>query len=116
MSDHATAAFAFAQDTTKQVVTLATGLIAITVTFLGDIKKTSSPGDLSWLHDAWITAGISAIMGVLTLMILTGHLGGSNPPTAKKIYTLPIAVAYSIEFLAFAFALLFTIEFGIRAS
>jgi hypothetical protein len=115
-NDHAEAAFAFAQDTTKQVVTLSTGLIAITVAFLGDIEKTASPGALTWLHDAWITAGLSAGFGVLTLMMLTGHMGGDNPPEAKAIYSWPIRLCYGLEFLAFGLALFCTIKFGIRAS
>jgi hypothetical protein len=66
-----------AADTTKQVITLATGVIALTVTFLEKIiQPTASAGrHVPWtMFAAWIFFGLAILFGVLTLGAITGTL------------------------------------------
>lgn len=66
-------AFDFAADTTKQLISISTGIIALMVTFSKDIVGNSinSKGLLAWTWGIFI---LSIIFGVLTLMALTGTL------------------------------------------
>jgi hypothetical protein len=116
MSSPAEQAFSFAQETSKQVLTLSTAIIGITVALLGSLKEGASPHSLTYLHDAWICAGLSVLFGVVTLMALTGHLGRDTKPAADMIYSGNVRWAYGLQFLTFLVALGFTIAFGISTS
>jgi hypothetical protein len=63
-----------AYETTKQVITLSTGIIALTVTFAKEFKV--SNGDhlsVPWqLQVSWLLYCASVIFGVWTLMAITG--------------------------------------------
>lgn len=109
-------AFGFALETSKQLLTLATALIGVTVALLGSLKRVASAHALSYLHDAWISAGLSVVLGVITFMALTGHLGRGNAPTPNVIYSGNVRWACGLQFLTFLAALAFTILFGIAAS
>jgi hypothetical protein len=66
-----------AADAAKQIITLCTGLIAITVTFLEKIVAPVSAGarDVPWpMFAAWVLFGLAIIAGVMTLLGITGTL------------------------------------------
>ena len=66
-----------AADTTKQIITLATGVIALTVTFLEKIvqPQTSAARAVPWtLFGAWILFGLAILFAVITLGAITGSL------------------------------------------
>jgi hypothetical protein len=67
-----------AMDTAKQIITLSTGVIALTVTFLEKIvQPTASAGPRVVPHtilSAWVLYGIAIFFAVWTLMALTGTL------------------------------------------
>ncbi len=67
-----------AADTTKQIITLSTGVIALTVTFLEKIVQPQVQGaarTVPWtMFGAWICFGVAIITGVMTLMAITGSL------------------------------------------
>jgi hypothetical protein len=112
MDDHAAQAYSFAQETVKQVVALSTGIIAVTVALLGSLKSAAPHGTLWILHVAWVSGAVSAICGVLVLMMLTGDMGQRTLPGARAIYRQPIAMLYLVEFAAFIVAVGFTTAFG----
>lgn len=67
-------AFEFASDSTKQLITLATGIVTITITFAKDIL-TGVPTSLKvLLGAAWLIYLLSILGGVATLLALTGTL------------------------------------------
>jgi len=81
MTDRFDKAFDFAQDTTKQIVTLASGIIAITLTFLNG-RLTNYPSDTrTWLEVGWALYLVSVLFGIVTLMALSGNL--ERPGTDK---------------------------------
>ena len=45
-------AFAFAQETTKQLITLSTAVITLTITFLKDVVKAAPVGSAPYLQAA----------------------------------------------------------------
>lgn len=113
MADQMNDAFSFAQDTSKQVLVLATGIITITVALLGSLKKVAPPGALTNIHWAWILDGVSVLAGVLTLMALTGHLSRNPKPPTEAIYAANVRILYLAQFASFIAALVFTVAFGI---
>jgi hypothetical protein len=79
-------AFDFAADLVKQLITLSTGLIALTVTFQKDIFVHAQPSAACLLVASWIALMLSVICGVWALMALTGTLdplghNGEDMPT-----------------------------------
>lgn len=64
-----------AYETTKQIITLSTGIVALTVTFAKEFKVSSN--DLSVplsLKLSWLLYCASVILAVWTLMAITGTL------------------------------------------
>ncbi len=67
-------AFDFAADLTKQLITLSTAIITLTVTFSKDIIGKIDSSNRYLLLLSWIFFIISILLGLLTLMALTGNL------------------------------------------
>jgi len=64
-------------DTTKQIITLATGVLALTVTFLEKIVQptATSAKHIPWpLFGAWVAFGLSIVASVAVLMAVSGSL------------------------------------------
>ena len=71
----------FAQELVKQLLTLATGIVTVTLTFfdqvLGQDARTGWPATL--LKASWCVLGLSICAGLLALMALTGGLAARTP-------------------------------------
>jgi len=109
LSERTRTAFAFAQEGAKQLITLATGVTALTVTFLKDITGTGPNG---WLIAAWFLYVASIVGGVATLMTLTGNLEMRPKPTIYEKNTLVFSLT---QVLSFAAATLLVVVFGVTA-
>lgn len=81
MKENQKKAFDFAADTTKQLITISTAIITLTVTFSKDILGNSVDSPKTLLICTWAVFIVSIICGVLTLMTLTGTL---QPMTKAK--------------------------------
>ena len=69
--------FDFAADVAKQLITLATAIITVMITFSKDILGTNSHY-IAWLLSSWILFLLSIVFGIFTLMALTGVLAQSQ--------------------------------------
>lgn len=107
-------AFDFAQETTKQLITLATGIIALTITFLTDVLETA-PDGAGFLQAAWVLYLVSIVFGMLTLMALTGNLERPGQDRAPSIYRGNIVAFSACQVLAFSVAMILTLVFGFKA-
>jgi hypothetical protein len=105
-------AFDFAQEATKQLITLATGVIALTVTFLTDVAANASSGSARVLQAAWILYFISIVAGVFTLLSLAGNLERPGDNAIPSIYRRNIVVFSLAQVLCFCAAILLTLIFG----
>jgi hypothetical protein len=107
-------AFDFAIDTSKQLLTLATGIIALTVTFARDVTgDTSGCADLL-LAIAWGLYILSIVAGVGTLMTLTGNL--ERPQSADaSIYAGNIKFFAGCQVGTFLLGIVLTVAFGVVA-
>ena len=88
-----------AADTAKQIITLSTGVTALTVTF-ADKFSPSTAAELVVplsLKLSWGAFGLTILFGVVTLMAITGtlneiDLGKKNPGAKAKNIQLPAAL------------------------
>lgn len=80
MEENQKKAFDFAVDLTKQLITLSTAIITLTVTFSKEIIGGIDSSNRIILLVSWVVFILSIIMGILTLMALTGNLD----PIPKK--------------------------------
>jgi hypothetical protein len=102
--------FAFAQDLTKQLLTLASGIIALTITFLKDVAAENGGAAQGWIQAAWVAYLISISFGVLTLMSLTDNIAKD-----KSIHEKETRIVAGVQIVSFAIALLLTVIFGFEA-
>jgi hypothetical protein len=109
-------AFDFAQETTKQVLTLSSGIIAITVTFLNGDLKTYPQSTRQLLEIGWALYLASILFGIVTLMALAGNLERPNQPNKQpSIYARNIVVPSILQLLTFLAAVALTAAFGWKA-
>lgn len=75
-----------ALEITKQVITLASAIVALTVTFLEKIEQPQAGAARyvpSTLKIAWICFGVATILAMWTLMALTGTLSALDRDSRK---------------------------------
>ena len=103
--------FDFATDTTKQLITLSTAVLALTITFAKDILG-GTVGDLDrgLLAATWILYLISIVFGVLTMQALTHRIASGGSVDDKAVRVVAI-----IQNLFFGAATLLIVIFGINA-
>ena len=106
-------AFDFAQEVTKQLITLATGIIAITITFLTDVADLG--GNIGALKWAWIFYLISVIFGILALLSMSGNLERPRADKGPSIYAPNIVLGSLGQIVFFAVGLICTLVFGASA-
>jgi hypothetical protein len=112
MDDPTKTAFAFASDLTKQLITAASAIVTVTVTFSKDTPAAAR----TWAYSAWAAFLLSILLGVGALMSMTGELqpkngngvGTNNPSIWKKNIT-----AFSgAQIIVFLIAISLTAWFG----
>ena len=101
-------AFEFASDLSKQLITLSTGIIVITITFTKDILIMFPQSRWKILGGAWTIYFISVIFGILHLMALTGALEQAKTeiPQSAHLYN-------GIQFITFMIATALVIYYGL---
>jgi hypothetical protein len=110
--EQAKAAFASAADWSKQILTLSTGIVTLTVAFADKIFGDLSTGEKAMLWTAWVLYLLSIVGGVWLLGALTGSLSSTTPPNASGVYasnTLPPAL---LQLGAFLLATIAIVAFG----
>lgn len=116
VSDRTKLAFDYARDATKQSMALATGVIALTVTFSKDFIGGAPPELLCYVIWSWILLLISVGFGQLCLMALTGILGSQKqPPPVPNIYAKNIKIPAILQVFTFLGGLSFAIIFAVKA-
>jgi len=116
MSDRKKLAFDYARDSTKQLMTLATGIIALTITFSKNFII-CVPQEIKWhVTWCWILLLVSVFFGQICLMTLTGILGSNkNPSPPINIYNTTVKTTSLIQVLTFFGGLILAIKFAIEA-
>lgn len=89
-------AFDAVTDLTKQIITLSTGVIALSFTFLTDLASTDSTATRGWMIGSWVVFIASIVAGIGVLMASAGHQGTA----AKSQATPDILDAKNMRWLA----------------
>jgi len=110
MDDQVKASFDWLGDVCKQLLTLATGIIALTVTFTHDLVGSVSGFAAYCLVSAWFFYLVSVIGGVWVMLAATGSLARSTSP---NVYATNIRVPAYIQVIGFGLGLLATVLFGV---
>lgn len=106
-------AFDFAADLTKQLITLATGMIGLTITFVRDFLKGAPADARPYAYWAWVAFLVSVALGILTLSTLTGNLAKTPNPTPYARNTTGLSIA---QFCAFFLGLILTVVFAVKST
>lgn len=104
-------AFSFAQEVTKQLITLSTAIIALTITFLKDIVGDAPASADKFVEIAWVLYIVSVFFGILALMSLTSSLTSATP----SVWATDTRIVSALQILCFVAALGFTVAFGFHA-
>lgn len=70
MDEPSKKAFDFASDVTKQLITVASAIVTVTVTFSKDTPAAAR----NWAYGAWLFFVVSILLGFGALMCMTGEL------------------------------------------
>ena len=115
MDDQSKAAFASASDIAKQLITLASGILVLEVTFAKNIMDAKlDQSEKYLLSGSWILFLLSIIAGVWSLLALTGSLGQGEILTPKTIYGSNIRIPMFFQIFLFLGGLALSVWFGIR--
>lgn len=99
-------AFDFAADLTKQLITLSTSIVTVSLLFGKDFPRQNLLA--VW---AWTFYLVSTIFGLWTLMALTGTLAPLNPPSTSFDLGFNVRLPSALQIVAFAIAVVLTIIF-----
>jgi hypothetical protein len=114
MDEQTKQAFASASDSCKQLVTLATGLLALEITFAKDLVGELDGLGKLLLGVSWVLLLLAVVAGIWTLLALTGCLGSETRPTPKSISDVNVRIPAISQILLFLSGLLVTVVFAIR--
>lgn len=92
--------FQFAKETVTQLITLATGVIGVSVTFAKSARSRIRTGEHTLLFRSWIVLLLSIVFGVWTLLALTGTLA-HNKISDDAIYGLNVRLPSMLQIIAF---------------
>jgi hypothetical protein len=105
-------AFDFASDTTKQLITVATGVVTATVLFSTGLDARSR----EWALASWIVLTVSVVFGLMTLMNLCGNLENATATKPASIYASGIRILSGIQFVLFLIGVGLVVVFGVFAA
>jgi hypothetical protein len=109
------AGFTSANDLAKQLITLATGILALSITFIKDVLK-SNGQRVTWpLETAWVAYLLSICFGIWTMMAITGStFDAIAKPTEAVTYGANIGIPALLQIAAFLAATVFLIWYGAK--
>jgi hypothetical protein len=108
--------FNFASDLSKQLITVSTGIVGLSITFLKDVHK-KAPGANDWaLKWSWLSYLTSVIFGFWTLMALTGALTRMVDRSSSVVeIDIRLQLPASLQIIAFIIATILLVKYGISA-
>src|SRR5690348_6779335 len=104
--------FEVAIDIAKQLLTLSTVIITLTITFSKDFLGGATPGQKTLLSVAWLLFFVSVLGGVWLLYAANGSLSEADPAKRHSIYDLNTAIPMGVQQIGFVVGLALTGWFG----
>lgn len=115
MDERQRQAFEFARDTTKQLLALATGIIALMITFAKDFVQSVDDTARLFALLSWGAYLLSVFGGLWTLLALTGTLEPEDDSVPLSIRGRNVTLPSGIQILSFLVGLVLTVIFGVLA-
>ena len=112
MDDWQQKAYDFAQDSSKLVITLSTGVVAVSITFMTDFAQSASHAARIVMAVSWLFYIVSIIFGVMALYTLTGKLAGHEH---EAVQDGTIKLWAGGQLLAFVGGIVITVVAGLIA-
>ena len=112
MDERTSKAFDFAKESVKQLITLATGIIAVWVGFIQHLGLRADRCAQTVALVSWIVFLLSILCGLWGMLALTGTLGAGDsvPVTIRgKNVTRPVA----LQVILFVLGLALVVAFGV---
>ncbi|MFD1796644.1 hypothetical protein FQV27_13085 [Paracoccus aurantiacus] len=104
--------FDFAADLIKQVLTLSSAIIAVTVSAAKFLFASASADVFQVMFISWASFIVCILFGFFAYMSLTGELARPKIPGAPHIYTGKIRFFMTIHLLAFFIGIIFVALFA----
>ena len=108
-------AFDFAQGSVKQFITLATGMIALSITVAQDFVSTVPTTARLMALWSWSAFLLSVLCGLWALLALTGTLE-ADPAVPVSIRGKNVTIPTALQIALFVAGLALTVGFGIVAT
>ena len=102
-------AIASAEEATKQLLTLAVGVLTLTVTFAKEFLGENAVGALYPLVASWSLLLASVLFGVVTLQMMAGQLARASAPDS---YAPGVRISAALQMISFVVGLYFTVRVG----
>ena len=111
--DAAQTAFTLAKEVSVQLITLSTGILAVTITFAKDSSAGRSGRHVAWLRYGWAIYLLSILCGIWTLMALTGTLmPADGAPPDKPTFGDNVRFPAGLQIVTFVAATLLVVAYG----
>ncbi len=111
-------AFDFAQDTTKQLITLSSAILALTITFVKELIGDVEGWPKYFVGASWILNIVSIVCGLLTLMAFTAELepkDSSTPQPTPTIWSPSVVSTAVFQVITFLAAMTALVVFAIAS-
>jgi len=114
MDEQTRAAFNSASDTSKQLIALATGLLALEITFAKELIVRLDATSKCLVGISWVLLLSSVMAGIWMLLAITGSLCRASNITPDTVYGSNIRIPAFLQIALFVGGLFVTVWFGIR--
>lgn len=108
-------AFDFSQDSAKQLITLSTGVLALTITFFKDFATGADAVSKTLMAISWLFYLVAVVAGATHLYALTAELDPKDKSTVPTIYSGTAKATAGVQQVAFVVGLLITAIAGVLA-
>jgi hypothetical protein len=108
--------FNYAKDLAQQLITLSTGILALSITFTKDIVKDIPESPFWILKAAWVTFLLSICCGIWTLMALAGTLMPRQAASIDQRLTFGSSLLPAqLQIIAFVIGIILIIIYGAKS-
>ncbi|MFC4991096.1 hypothetical protein [Rubritalea tangerina] len=102
-----------ALDLSKQLITLSTGSVALSITFFKDVI-TNNQHKRAFLYSSWILFALTLVVGLLVHMTITGRMAQASSENLAVALAPDVRIVIGIQILFFICAILSFITYAIR--
>lgn len=106
-------AFKSASDLAEQLITLSTSILALTITFSKDVLKEVQNKFIRNLKISWLCYLFCIILGIWTLMAITGTMAAINQQQIFIDFNVRIPAA--LQIISFITGTIFVIRYGVMS-